>query len=70
MVLIAQANFSLHVQNNTFAWGALLCCCGAFAHATTSQQLAKGHVATSTIFSGFALFQLYSAQLTQLRIEK
>jgi len=56
-------------QNKYFDWAALLCCCASFAHGTSAEPLGK-HTLTSVLFSLFALFQLYAAELNELRIEK
>lgn len=65
----AHADMSCALQNKYFGWAALLCCCASFAHSTASEPLGK-HTLTSTMFSIFALFQLYTAQLTELRVVK
>ena len=62
-------HLSYALQNKYFGWAALLCCCASFAHSTASEPLGK-HTLTSTVFSIFALFQLYTAQFTELRVEK
>ena len=65
----ACADMSCALQNKYFGWAALLCCCASFAHSTASEPLGK-HTLTSIMFSIFALFQLYTAQLTELRVVK
>ncbi|CAL5218755.1 g472 [Coccomyxa viridis] len=60
---------AIFLKNKWFGWAALLCCCASFAHSTASEPLGK-HTLTSVMFSIFALFQLYTAQLTELRVEK
>ena len=57
------------MQNKGFGWAALMCCCGSFAHTTSAEPLGR-HTLTTLMFSLFCLFQLYTAQLTALRIDK